>query len=106
MSTHKNQWNKRHGFDKDASHSKAELARVSKVPIRIIDEVFDRGVGAHKTNPESVRVKGTFKKNASAPISKKLSAEQWAYARVYAFLNKIEGKQKLNHDQDLAAKIK
>jgi hypothetical protein len=64
MSTHKQQWNKRHGFDKDESHSKADIARVSKVPIKIVQEVFDRGVGAHKTNPESVRVKGTFKKKS------------------------------------------
>ena len=46
-------------------------------------------------------MKGTYKKNVVAPTSSKLSKEQWGYARVYAFLNKIETKQTLNHDVDL-----
>lgn len=86
--THKAQFNKRHGFDKDESHSLAELAKISKIKLSILKIVFNRGVGAYKTNPESVR-----------PQVK--SPEQWAYARVYAFINKIEKKQKLDHDTDL-----
>ena len=86
--THKSQLNKRHGFDKDESHSLAELAKISKIKLSILKIVFNRGVGAYKTNPESVR-----------PQVK--SPEQWAYARVYAFINKIEKKQKLDHDTDL-----
>lgn len=105
MSTNKQQWNKRHGFDADASHDKQEIARVSKIPMRILDEVYDRGIGAYKTNPESVRVAGTFKKDPSVPISKKLSKEQWAMARVYSFVNKLEGRAKLNHDTDLAEQL-
>ena len=99
--THKNQWNKRHGFDKDKSHTKAEIAKVSGVKQSVLQKVYDRGVGAHKTNPASVRLKGSFKKDPKAPISKKLSPEQWGMARVYAFVNKLEGRQKLNHDTDL-----
>lgn len=105
MSTNKEQWNKRHGFPKDESHTKQEISKISKIPMKILDEVYDRGIGAYKTNPESVRVKGTFKKDASAPMSKKLSKEQWAMARVYSFVNKVEGRTKLNHDTDLAEKI-
>jgi hypothetical protein len=41
-------------------------------------------------------MKGTFKKNVDAPMSQKLSKEQWAYARVYSYLNG----SKL-HDMDL-----
>jgi hypothetical protein len=94
--THKQQFNKRHGFDKDESHSKAELSKLSKLPIRVLNIVYDRGVGAYKTNPESVR-----------PQVK--SKEQWAMARVYAFINKIELAQsgkgvKLDHDTDLIKK--
>ena len=99
--THKEQWNARHGFPKDKSHSLASLARVSKYPVATLQEVYNRGVGAHATNPRSVRMKGSFKKNVKAPLSSKLSKEQWGYARVYAFLNKIETKQTLNHDVDL-----
>ena len=102
MATHKQEWNKRHGFDKDKSHSKAEIARVSKIPLKTLDKVYDRGIGAYKSNPESVRLKGSYKKGVKAPMSKKLSKEQWAMARVYSFVNKVEGKKKLNHDLDLA----
>ena len=102
MPTNKQQWNKRHGFDADESHSKRDISKVSKVPVKVIDKVYDRGIGAYKTNPESVRMKGTFKKDASAPLRKKLSKEQWAMARVYSFVNKLEGRAKLNHDTDLA----
>jgi hypothetical protein len=52
-----------------------------------------------------VRTKGG-KKDPKAPLSKKMSKEQWAMARVYSFVNKVEGKRKLNHDTDLADKIK
>jgi hypothetical protein len=58
--------------------------------------VYNRGIGAYKTQPASVRMKGTFKKNVDAPMSQKLSKENWAYARVYSYLNG----SKL-HDMDL-----
>ena len=103
--THRQQFNKRHGKDKDASNSKAEIARLSGISKSILDEVYDRGVGAHKTNPQSVRTK-SGEKNAKAPMSAKMSKEQWALARVYAFVNKIESGKKLNHDTDLRDKIK
>jgi hypothetical protein len=104
--TNKQEWNKRHGQDKDKSNSKADIARISKIPIKILDEVYDRGIGAYKTNYSSVREKGTGKKGTNAPPSQKLSKEQWAFARVYSFVNKVEGKRKLNHDEDLAEKLK
>ena len=102
MTTNKQDYNKRHGFKRDESHSKAEIAKISKLPKKKIETVYARGVAAHRTNPESVRVKGTFKKDPSAPISRKLSAPQWGMARVYSFVNKLESKsKKLNHDKDL-----
>lgn len=88
VNTHKNQFNKRHGFSKDTSHSLAELAKISKIKLSSLKEVFNRGVGAYKTNPSSVR-----------PHIK--SPEEWGQARVYAFINKIEKGVKLNHDRDL-----
>lgn len=102
--TNKSEYFKRHNI-KEESLSKADIARISKIPIKILNDVYDRGIGAYKTNPESVRTK-TGKKDAKAPLSKKMSKEQWAMARVYSFVNKIEGKKKLNHDTDLAEKIK
>tara|TARA_R110002049_G_scaffold207227_2_gene377721 strand:- start:499 stop:816 length:318 start_codon:yes stop_codon:yes gene_type:complete len=104
MPTNREQYFKRHNISKD-SLNKSDIARISKIPIKILDEVYDRGVGAHKSNPASVRTK-SGKKDATAPISAKMSKEQWAMARVYSFVNKIEGRTKLNHDTDLADKIK
>jgi hypothetical protein len=80
----------------DRSYSLKELSNISDVPISILQEVYDRGIGAYKTNPESVRLKGSYVKNVKAPMSKKLSKEQWAMARVYSFLT---GNPK--HDNDL-----
>jgi hypothetical protein len=103
--SNREQYLKRHNLPKDTSLSKREIAKISKIPIKILDDVYDRGVGAYKTNPESVRTK-SGKKDPKAPLSKKMSKEQWAMARVYSFVNKIEGRRKLNHDTDLAEKIK
>jgi len=103
--THKQQFNKRHNQDKDQSNSKSDIAKLSGISKSILDEVYDRGVGAYKSNPESVRTK-SGEKNAKAPMSAKMSKEQWAIARVYAFVNKIESGKKLNHDTDLRDKIK
>jgi len=86
--THKQSFNKMHGFKKDEPHSKAEIARLTKIPIKTINEVYKRGIGAYKTNPSSVR-----------PQVK--SPEQWAMARVYAYAHKREAGLKLTHDTDL-----
>lgn len=53
-----------------------------------LKQVFDRGVGAYKTNPSSVRPNVTSK-------------EQWAYARVNSFLEIYRGAKTANHDKDL-----
>jgi len=81
---------------KDEPHSIEDLSKASGVPVKILTEVYKRGVGAYRTQPKSVRLKGSFVKNVDAPMSKKLSKEQWGMARVYSFLN---GNQ--SHDNDL-----
>ena len=81
---------------KNEGHSLAELAKASRIPRKTLQEVYNRGIGAYTTNPTSVRMKGSFKKGVNAPMSQKLSKEQWAMARVYSF---IDGNPK--HDTDL-----
>ena len=107
--THRIQFYNRHKINKNKSLSLKEISDISSISLKDIKEIFDRGIGAHETNPASVRLKGSFKKDPSAPISKKLSAEQWAYARVYSFINKIDlikdGDLKyLNQDCDIGKK--
>lgn len=96
--THKQNVLKRYGLS--GSYSKEDLSKITKVPLEIIEEVYNRGIGAYKTNPESVRLKGSYVKNVKAPLKYKLSKEQWAMARVYSFL---DGNPK--HDQDLRQNI-
>lgn len=103
--TNKNEYNKRHGFKPDEPHSKQEISKISKIPIKVLDKVYDRGSGAYESNPQSVRMKGSGKKNVKAPMSKKMSKQRWSQARVYSFVNKIEGPKRLNHDRDLLDKI-
>lgn len=80
------------------SYSLEELSEATKVPLSILKEVYKRGLGAYNTQPKSVRLKGSFVKNVDAPMSAKLSAPQWAQARVYSFLAGNPA-----HDNDLRA---
>jgi hypothetical protein len=93
--THKQNFLRKMGLP-DKGYSLMELAKISGVSRSILQQVYNRGIGAYKTQPISVRMKGTFKKFVAAPMSMKLSKEQWAMARVYSFL---DGNPK--HDQDL-----
>ena len=93
--THRQHFLHEHGLE-DAGHSLDELSDVSYVPLPILQEVYNRGVGAYKTNPTSVRLKGSYVKGVDAPMDAKLSKEQWGMARVYSFL---DGNPK--HDNDL-----
>lgn len=94
-STHRENVLKKYSLKEDG-YSIAELAKITGIPRKTLQEVYNRGIGAYKTNPQSVRMKGSFKKGVNAPMSKKLSKEQWGMARVYSF---IDGNPK--HDQDL-----
>lgn len=101
--TNKTEYLKRHNLPADTSLSKSDIAKISKISVKILDDVYDRGIGAYKSNPASVRTKGG-KKDASAPMSKKMSKEQWAMARVYSFV--MGGKTRTTADKDLWTKHK
>lgn len=105
MSTNKNKFNKKYGFKLDEGHSKAEISRLTGIPKSILDQVYDRGVGARRTNPESVRSATTGKKVGGRSLKGKMSAEQWAMGRVYSFVMKQPGTWG-RADKDLAEKVK
>lgn len=90
---------------KDASPSMSELSKFFKIPMSILQDVYNRGTGAYKSNPQSVRMLGSGKKGVNAPMSLKMSKEQWSMARVYSFVNKGKGTF-YGADRDLAAKLK
>jgi len=72
--TYKDDFNKKYGFKKGQSHSLKDISKISGYKLSGIKTIYNKGIGAYKTNPSSVR------KNV-------VSKEQWAYARVYAALN-------------------
>lgn len=90
MPTNKQRFLKLHKLPQDSQLSLSEIAKYSKMPLSALKEVYEKGLGAYHTNPESVRVKTTFKKDPNAPLSVKLSPQQWAFARVYAFVMKTK----------------
>ena len=99
--THRERVLRRLGLPLDKHYSIDELSKKSGIPKSILMEVKKRGEGAYHTQPSSVRMKGTFKKGVNAPISQKLSQQQWSFARVYSF---IDGNPL--HDTDLRNKLR
>ena len=79
---------RKHNLPKDTTLSLHEIASYSGMPVAALRKVYQKGLGAYHSNPESVRVKGSFKKDPSVPLSRKLSPQQWGYARVMAFVMK------------------
>ena len=93
--TNKQKFNKKYSQPLNQANSKEDISRLTKIPIKFLDEVFSRGEGAWKSNPESVRViKG-----------KKLSSVQWAYGRLYAFIVKRK-EGGLDFDLDISSDIR
>lgn len=69
--TYKNKFNIKYGLPKDTSHSLKDIAKLTKYKLSGLQIIYNKGIGAYKTNPSSVR-----------PSVK--SSEQWAMARVYS----------------------
>lgn len=88
MKTNKQKFFAKHNVAPDSSLSLSEIASYSGFPVGALRKVYDKGLGAYHTNPESVRLQGSFRKDPSAPLSRKLSPQQWGMARVYAFVMK------------------
>lgn len=74
MVSYKNKFNRKYGQDKDKSNSLSDISRLTGFKRSGLQTIYNKGVGAYKTNRASVR-----------PTVK--SKEQWAMARVYAAIN-------------------
>ena len=109
MTTYKQRLNEKYGLDKDTEHTLKELKELTGVPIKIMKEVEKRGKGAYANNLGSVRL-NDFSKNDDLRkgASKRLSMEQWAKARIYAFLFKsiFQNMRYKKHDMDLFEELK
>jgi len=71
MATWKEKYNKKYGYEKSKSHSLSDISKDTGVSKKGLQQIYNKGIGAYKTNPQSVRPNVTSK-------------EQWAMARVYS----------------------
>ena len=69
--TYKDKYNRKYNYPKNTSHTLKEISKDTKVSMKGLRQIYNKGIGAYKTNPSSVR-----------PNVK--SKEQWAMARVYS----------------------
>jgi len=72
--TYKQQFNKKYGQPLTKSNSLSDIAKLTGYKKSGLQTIFNKGIGAFKTNPQSVR-----------PSVK--SPEQWAFSRLYASVN-------------------
>lgn len=86
--TYKQKFNKKYKQKLDQPNSLYDISKLSGYKLSGLRKIFDKGIGAYKTNPESVR-----------PSVK--SPEQWAYARVYSA---VMGGKASKIDKDLLIK--
>jgi len=95
MSTNKQKFNKRYKQPLNKPNSKKDINKLTGISMSILDKVYDRGLGAHRSNPGSVRnVRGV-----KGGGGQKMSAPQWAMARVYSFA--VGGTTRQTADKDL-----
>ena len=66
--------------NKVKEHNEEVEAQFKKANLRMLEQVYNRGIGAYETNPESVRPQVT-------------SAEMWAMARVNSFLYALKNER-------------
>lgn len=71
IETYRNMFNMKYGFPKDASHTLAEISRLTGYKLSGLKTIYSKGKGAFFTSPSSVRP------NVS-------SADHWAQSRVYS----------------------
>lgn len=69
--TYRQKYNKKYGYNENESHDLSEISKDTGVSKKGLQQIYNKGIGAYKTNPQSVR-----------PNVK--SKEQWAKARVYS----------------------
>mgnify|MGYP003643151782 CR=1 FL=1 len=103
--TNKQAFNKKYGYSKEEAHSKGRISKLTGIPVRILDKVYYRGVGARKSNPQSVRSASSGKKVGGTSLKGKLSANAWGYGRIYSFVMKRPGTWK-KADADIADDVR
>ncbi len=84
--TNKQKFNRKYKQSLNQANSKKDISKLTGIKMSILDSVYDRGLGAFRTNRSAVR-----------PSVK--SPQQWAMSRVYSFA--VGGKTQKTADKDL-----
>ena len=71
--TYKQKFNKKHGQPLNQSNSLNDISRLSGYKKSGLQTIYNKGTGAFRTNPQSVRPN--------------MTVESWSMARVYASVN-------------------
>ena len=74
VKTYKQQFNAKYKQPLSQPNSLKDISKLTGYELKGLRTIFNKGKGAYKSNPQSVRP------NVTSP-------EQWAYARVYASVN-------------------
>lgn len=74
VQTYKMKFNKKYNQPLSQSNSISQISKLTGYEKKGLQTIFNKGVGAYKSNPQSVRP------NVKSP-------EQWAMARIYASVN-------------------
>ena len=69
-------------------------AKTSRYSASTLQKVYNRGIGAWKNNPRSVRSRSNPTRR-NVPASQRMSKEAWAGARVNAF---VAGRKRVDPD--------
>lgn len=72
--SYKQLYNEKYNFKKDKAHSLKDISKTTNYKLSGLKTIYNKGIGAYKTNPQSVR-----------PSVK--SKEQWAMGRIYSAIN-------------------
>ena len=105
MVTYKEKYNAKYKFPKGTGHSKEDISKKTGIPVGILDQIYDRAIGARKNNPSSVRRAADGKKVGGKSLKGKMSGEQWAFGRIYSFVMKGPGTWG-RADKDLADEVR
>jgi len=81
--TYKQKFNRKYKQPLNQSNSLSQISKLTGYKRSGLQTIYNKGVGAYKTNPQSVR-----------PSVR--SPEQWAMARVYASVNKSSKAYKID----------
>lgn len=99
--TNRDKFIKKYNLNTNDGYGVADVARITGIKKSILQQVYNRGIGAH-SNTASVRLlDGT--KNFSTSLAGKMSKEQWGISRVFSFV--MKGTTYNTTDSDLAKLI-